>query len=169
VGATTPQVTKTFEEGRGESLKKIMLLVAVSCLLSAATIAQSGIADTSARTGINAGNQAWIDGVKSGDVALIIATYAEGAVDCGPTGECFRGRLAIERHMKAQLASSGPARSASVKTWGSSQQGNFAYEWGQAEATFSSGKHLVESYLTAWQKQPDGSWKIFRNMVIPEK
>jgi hypothetical protein len=56
-----------------------------------------------------------------------------------------------------------------VKTTGSSQQGNFAYEWGQAEATFISGKHLVEKYLTVWQKQPDESWKTFRKMVIPEK
>jgi len=71
--------------------------------------------------------------------------------------------------MRTQLANFGRARSAMVKTWGSSQQGNFAYEWGQAEATFMSGKHLVERYLTAWQKQPDGSWKIFRNLVIPEK
>jgi len=52
---------------------------------------------------------------------------------------------------------------------GSSQQGSFVYEWGQAEATFGDGKTLVEKYLTAWQRQPDGSWKIFRNMVIPEK
>lgn len=150
-------------------MKKIMLLIAVSCLLSTALFAQSGMAKPSARAGIDAGNQAWIDGVKNGDVALIIATYAEDAVDCGATGECIRGRSKIEQHMKTQLASLGQARSAKVKTWGASQQGNFAYEWGQAEATFKSGKHLVESYLTAWQKQPDGSWKIFRNMVIPEK
>jgi|HubBroStandDraft_5_1064220.scaffolds.fasta_scaffold51760_2 hypothetical protein len=43
------------------------------------------------------------------------------------------------------------------------------YLWGQAEATFDSYKKLVEKHLTAWQKQPDGTWKIFRNMVIPDK
>jgi ketosteroid isomerase-like protein len=56
-----------------------------------------------------------------------------------------------------------------VKTWGSTEQGGFVYEWGVAEATFGGGKKLVERYLTAWQKQPDGTWKIFRNMVIPDK
>jgi ketosteroid isomerase-like protein len=56
-----------------------------------------------------------------------------------------------------------------VKTWGSTEQGGFVYEWGEAEATFGGGKKLVERYLTAWQKQPDGTWKIFRNMVIPDK
>jgi ketosteroid isomerase-like protein len=70
--------------------------------------------------------------------------------------------------MKTQLARQGRASAASVKTWGTSQQGNFVYEWGQAEATFKSGP-MVEKYLTVWQLQADGSWKIFRNMVIPDK
>jgi len=60
-------------------MKKSLLLIAVSCLSLGAAIAQS--TETSARAGIDAGNQAWIDGVKNGDVALIIATYAENAVD----------------------------------------------------------------------------------------
>jgi ketosteroid isomerase-like protein len=37
------------------------------------------------------------------------------------------------------------------------------------EAGYAGGRKLVEKYLTAWQKQTDGSWKIFRNMVIPDK
>jgi ketosteroid isomerase-like protein len=146
-----------------------MSVIAAGSLFSAAIIAQSGTASIAARAGIDAGNQAWIDGVKTGDVTLITATYAADAVDCGPTGECIRGQLEIERHMKSQLARLGRARTAAVETWGSSQQGNFVYEWGQAEATFDGGKRLAERYLTAWQKQLDGRWKIFRNMVIPDK
>jgi ketosteroid isomerase-like protein len=152
---------------RGVSMKKIRLLIAVCCLSLTAIIAQS--TETSARAGIDAGNKAWIDGVKNGDVALIISTYAKNAVDCGPEGECIRGRSEIEQHMKTQLASLGRARSAIVKTWGSTQHENFAYEWGQAEATFDGGKRLVEKYLTVWRKQTDGSWKIFRNLVIPKQ
>jgi ketosteroid isomerase-like protein len=71
--------------------------------------------------------------------------------------------------MKAQLAKRGRARTATVGSWGSSQQGNFVYEWGQAEATFGGGTTVVDKYLTVWQKQPDGSWKIFRNMAIPDR
>jgi ketosteroid isomerase-like protein len=90
--------------------------------------------------------RAGIDGVKTGDVSLISATYAEDAVDCGPMRECIRGRSDIKRHRRALLASTGRARSAAVKSAGSSQQGNFVYEWGQAEATFDDGKQLVEKY-----------------------
>jgi ketosteroid isomerase-like protein len=150
-------------------MKSLMLLMTVGTLFSATTFAQSGPASVSARAGIDAGNQAWVDGVKTGNIALIIATYADDAVDCGSSGECVRGRLEIERHMKTQLASLGPARSAAVASAGSTQQGDFAYEWGQAEATYAGGQRVVEKYLTAWQRQADGSWKIFRNMVIPIK
>ena len=150
-------------------MKSIVSTMVLGTLFSAAMLAQSRPASVSARAGIDAGNQAWIDGVKTGNIALIIATYADDAVDCSPSGECVRGRLEIERHMKTQLASLGPARSAAVASAGSTQQGNFAYEWGQAEATYAGGKRLVEKYLTVWQRQPDGNWKIFRNLVIPDR
>ena len=149
-------------------MKKLITLVFGAGLFWVATLSMAQTPDASARAAVDAGNQAWIDGVKTQDVKHIMATYAEGAVDCGPTDECIRGKLQIERHMTTQLASLGRARSAAVKSWGSTEQGSFIYEWGQAEATFDSGKKLVEKYLTVWQKQPDGGWKIFRNMVIPE-
>jgi ketosteroid isomerase-like protein len=143
--------------------------IAAGSLFSVAMPALGQTADASVRAAIDAGNQAWIDGIKAGDVKRIAATYTEDAVDCGPTGECIRGRLLIEQQMTTQLATRGRARSAAVKSAGSTEQGNFVYEWGRAEATFSGGKTLVERYLTAWQRQPDGTWKIFRNMVIPDK
>jgi ketosteroid isomerase-like protein len=150
-------------------MKLLISAIAVCSLVSAAAIAQAGTLPDTARAGIDAGNQAWIDGVKTGDVARIIATYTENAVDCSPSGECITGRTQIEQHMTTQLASLGRARSASVQSWGSTQHGNFVYEWGQAKATFDGGKRLVEKYLTVWQRQADGSWKIFRNLVIPSE
>lgn len=143
-----------------------MMATAAGCF-SAQALAQSGTAARTPKAAIDAGNQAWIDGMKNGDVALISATYTADGIDCGPAGECFKGRAEIERHVKTQLATFGHARSATVHSQGSTQQGDFVYEWGQAEATFDSGKKLVDNYLTVWQKQPDGGWKIFRNMVIP--
>jgi ketosteroid isomerase-like protein len=145
-------------------------LFLTACGLVSAAILVPGQAPTSsARAAVDAGNQAWIDGMKAGDVKRIAATYTDDAVDCSATGECIRGRLQIERHMATELESSGRARSAAVKTWGSTEQAGFIYEWGRAEATFGGGQRLAERYLTAWRKQPDGTWKIFRNMVIPDR
>jgi ketosteroid isomerase-like protein len=150
-------------------MKALRSFIAVAGLVSAATLMSGQAPTASARSAIDAGNQAWIDGVKAGDIKQIAATYTEDAVDCGRTGECIQGRVRIERHMTTQLESLGRARSAAVKSQGSTEQGSFVYEWGQAEATYRGGKRLVEKYLTAWQEQPDGTWKIFRNMVIPDR
>ncbi len=147
------------------ALKRIAVLV---LLLSTACFARTQTIEPAARKGIDAGNQAWIDGVKAGEAAPIAATYAADAVDCGPTGECVRGRVAIEQEIKGLIAKRGRAKGAQVSSVGSVQQGDFVYEWGQAEASFASGSKLVERYLTVWHREADGSWKIIRNMVIPD-
>ena len=150
--------------------KRIGKFMLMFFLLSSSTsFAQDKPIESSARRQIDAGNQAWIDGMKQGKVALIAATYTPDAVDCSPAGDCIRGRSAIEKHMKEEMARLGRADSASVTSIGSVQQGRFIYEWGQAEAHFPDGKKIVDRYLTAWHEQPDGAWKIFRNLVIPQK
>jgi ketosteroid isomerase-like protein len=130
-------------------------------------IAQAGDIEPAARKGIDAGNQAWITGMKEARAAIIAATYAENAVDCPSTGDCIKGRAAIEQHFQERSAKLGRAVSASVTTKGSVQQGRFIYEWGRAAATFGDGQKLGGNYLTVWQKQPTGEWKIFRNLAIP--
>lgn len=147
--------------------KAIVCLLASAWILPAVSFAQTTPTSASARAGIDAGNQAWIDGMKAGDIAPILATYADNAVDCNPAGDCIRGRAAIRQHMQASAAKLGRARSASVHSWGSTQSGNVVYEWGFAEATFANGNRIGDKYLTVWQRQADGSWKISRNLVIP--
>jgi ketosteroid isomerase-like protein len=144
-------------------------MAGIFLLLSSTCLAQGKPIAPDARRQIDAGNQAWIDGMKQGRVDLITATYTPDAVDCSAEGDCIRGRAAIEEHMKAQIAKLGKAAAASVTSIGSVQQGRFVYEWGQAVASFSSGTKVVDRYLTAWHKEPDGTWKIFRNLVIPDR
>ena len=141
----------------------VYLLLATQCL------AQAGTIEAAARKGIDAGNQAWVDGMKAGEVSLIAGTYAADALDCGPTGDCIRGRAAIERHLTEQFAKLGRALSASAISGGAVQQGDFVYEWGRAEASFAHGKRQVDRYLTVWRRETDGGWKIFRNLVIPDE
>lgn len=135
-------------------------------MMGGSAFAQQRASDAALRD-IHEGNQAWVNGMKSGDAAKIAATYAADALDCGATGECLKGRAAIESATKARTAKMGRAASASVMSLGSVQRGNFVYEWGSATAAFAGGKKIEGSYLTVWQKQKDGSWKIFRNMALP--
>ena len=120
-----------------------------------------------ARRDIDAGNQAWVDAMKTGNIAAVVASYADDALDCGPTGDCIKGRAAYEQKMKDRVATLGHARSALVHTASSTQQGDFIYEWGSARAEFANGKKIEGRYLTVWQRQPDGHWRIFRNLSIP--
>ena len=152
-------------EGMGKSIVGLLFLL----LLSSTCLAQSKPIESTARRQIDAGNQAWIDGMKQGKVALISATYTLDAVDCSAEGDCIRGRAAIEEHIKDEMAKLGKAASASVTSIGSVQQASFVYEWGQAEAMFPNGSRVVDRYLTAWHQEPDGTWKIFRNLVIPNR
>jgi ketosteroid isomerase-like protein len=148
-----------------ESIAGLLFLL----LLPPTCLGQSKPIESTARRQIDAGNQAWIDGMKQGEVALISATYTSDAVDCSAEGGCIRGRGAIEEHIKEEMAKLGKADSASVTSIGSVQQGSFVYEWGQADATFPNRSKVVDRYLTAWHKEPDGTWKIFRNLVIPNR
>jgi ketosteroid isomerase-like protein len=152
---------------RDRKLEKFTVMFLLLC--SATCLAQSKPIESTARTQIDAGNQAWIDGMKQGSVGLIAATYTPDAVDCNPEGDCIRGRAAIEEHVKEEMKELGKADVASVTSIGSVEQGRFIYEWGQAEAHFAGGRKIVDRYLTAWQEQPDGTWKIFRNLVIPDR
>ena len=156
-----------MEDGSMRVERAATFTVIVLLLCSAACLAQGKPVESVARRQIDRGNQAWIDGMKQGNVGLIAATYTPEAVDCSAEGDCIRGRPAIEKHIKEELAKSGKADSASVISVGSVQQGRCVYEWGEARAHFPNGESIMDKYLTVWQRQPDGSWKIFRNLVIP--
>lgn len=137
-------------------------------LLAPVCFAQKSQIESGARTAIDSGNQAWVDGMKHGNPIQIAETYSENAVDCNPNGECSRGRSAIEQHFKDVSRTLGPAQDAFAHTTGAVQEGEVVYEWGRAEAGFASGRRM-ERYLTVWRREPDGRWRIFRNMVIAEE
>ena len=145
------------------------LMGIVFLLYCSTCVAQSKPIEPDARRGIDAGNQVWVDAMKQGNVALLVPGNTEDAVDCSPQGDCIRGRSALEKHMKEEMEKLGKADSASVVSIGSVQQGRYVYEWGEAKAHFPNGKGILDRYLTVWQKQPDGTWKVFRNLVIPSR
>lgn len=152
---------------RTETTGKLTGIVLLLCCVACA--AQSKPIDSEARRQIDAGNQVWIDGMKQGNVALLVPGNTVDAVDCSADGTCIRGRAALEKQMKQEMAESGKADSASVVSVGAVQQGRYVYEWGQAKAHFANGKSILDRYLTVWQEQPDGTWKVFRNLVMPNR
>ena len=78
-------------------------------------------------------------------------------------------RVAIGAFARQILTPFGVQVLGYVVSIGSVQQGLYVYEWGEAKAHFPNGKNIQDRYLTVWQEQPDGTWKIFRNLVIPNR
>lgn len=148
---------------------RIAFVLIVSLFLGASCFAQADEIESAAHDSIQAGNLAWVNGSKNGDVAQIAAIYSDNAVDCGPNGECEKGRSAIEKHLQERFAKLGHASDASVISAGSVQVGDFVYEWGSAKAVFANGHKIEGPYLTVWQRQRDGSFKIFRNLAIASR
>ncbi len=164
------RLASTVNRERNWQMKNLVngkLISTVALLCSTSCLAQSKAIDSDARKQIDAGNQQWVDAMKQGNAALLAPGNAEGAVDCNPEGHCTEGRPALEKQAKEQMTTFGRADSASVVSVGAVQQDRYVYEWGEATAHFPSGRKIVDRYLTVWQKQADGTWKVFRNMVIP--
>ncbi len=146
---------------------KWLLLVSVAALAGLSWARADDSPETNLRKCVEAGNRGWVEGLKSGDVGPIVAPYEEEGLDCTATGECLKGRAAVEKHYADRIAKLGRATRAEVRTKQLVRDGEYAYEWGRAEARFPAGKEIKGRYLTVWRRQKDGSWKIFRNVPLP--
>ncbi len=115
---------------------------------------------------VAAGNTDWIEGLRVGDAARIAASYAPDAVFCGASGECVKGVAAVTALYEGALRQRGRALAASVHSADLRVDGDLAYESGRAEAQLAGGRVLQGRYCTVWKRQPDGHWKIFRNLSL---
>jgi ketosteroid isomerase-like protein len=147
---------------------KVHLLLCLLALALIGAAAEAGAGSDDLEAAIRDGNNAWIAGMKSGDPERATAPYAADVLDCGPKGDCVNGREAVVAKFKARFAKSGAAKSASVRSAGHTRDGEFAYEWGAADFTDADGKTYTGRFLTVWRHEPDGSWKICRNIVLPK-
>ncbi len=118
------------------------------------------------RRDVAGGNRDWGAGLKAGDARLIARSYAPDGVFCGATGDCIRGSDAITAHYEDVVHRLGRAVDASVESAALRVDGDLAYESGRARAVFPGGRVLQGRYSTVWKRQPDGHWKIFRNMAL---
>jgi uncharacterized protein (TIGR02246 family) len=115
-------------------------------------------------------NSDYVDAMKTGDAAAIAAPYTDDAVFVGIDGACTRGRAEIEKMYRARFERSGLAKSTRIDSRRLVVDGNLAYESGYGEiGRLREGRLVVDGgrFLTVWQRQPDGEWKILRNIVLP--
>ena len=125
------------------------------------------------RRAIDAGNATWEKAFRTLDAAAIAGTFDAEGVNVGADGTCSKGRAAIEAGMRSFFERAGPATTTKVEVNQVVLDGDLAYEWGHSEFHFGpkpgGPAERVGRYLTAWKRQADGGWKIYRNLGLPDR
>lgn len=121
---------------------------------------------------IDAGNARWIEAQKSADAKSLATLFAEDGVQFAPQGAVTRGRKRIEEQTAARMLRTGAAIDYTIKTVEIWLVDDLAYETGKYTLKFQpKNKLAIEDagkYVTIWQRQPDGSWKIHADFGVPE-
>lgn len=167
--------------------RRTLAVLGVSAVLTmAACSAQSGKVDSTAtgaaagtlapttadiRSTIEMANQKAVTAMMAGDVAGSTANYADSAVVMMPMMPAMKGRAAITEGFKGMMTST-KINSANFTTLNVINSGDLAIETGSymMGITEKGGKPMMDSgkYLTVWQRQTDGSWKIIRDINNPD-
>jgi len=106
------------------------------------------------------------------NTAAIAEPYTTDAVFVTADGAVTKGRIQIEQLYRDRFAKSGPALEARIVSEEVMLDGDFAYERGGGSITrMVKGERVTDGgrFLTVWRRQPDGDWKIFRNIVLPAR
>ena len=125
-------------------------------------------ADTAA---INALGDQYAAAVNSNDAAAVAATYADDAIMMDPGEAAIEGKQAIQAVYEARAkenAGKTVAFTFAFTQLETQVAGDWAYDRGNYTVTVTpkSGKPMERSnkYLTIYKRQPDGSWKIYRDI-----
>ncbi len=145
-------------------LTSALLFSACACL--AATCQRTLPANL--KKDVDAGNQAWVDGLKAGDANRIVSGYSQDSVNCDAAGDCVKGRMAVAAQYQEVISRFGRATSGFVRSETLHVDHDLAYESGYAEAHFLNGTIRRGRFSTVWKLQDDGHWKIFRNISLPD-
>ena len=130
---------------------------------------------TSARAVIDSMNAAFLAALERGDAATAASNYAEDAVFMSANDKAWRGRDAVQKGLAGML-SQFSFKDAKLTTEDVILRGDLAVETGAYSWTLQpkSGTATkdVGKYLTVWQRDGAGTWKIIRdisNTDLPAK
>jgi uncharacterized protein (TIGR02246 family) len=149
---------------------RLMVVSAAATLLAFAAVAATSSTDPKLRRAIEKANSEFEAAVKTGDTVTIAAPYTDRAVFIGIDGACTQGGTEIEKLYRAGFERAGLPNSAKINSKRLVVDGDLAYESGSGEVgRIKDGKVSVNAgrFLTVWQRQADGNWKILRNVVLP--
>jgi uncharacterized protein (TIGR02246 family) len=127
----------------------------------------------SARHEIDAANAAWLPGLRQRDAKAIAAPYADSGLFIAGDGTVTRGRVAVERMYEARFPRLRPIRAGGIVQDGlavltPTRIAEWGHGWIDMEAEREGAPPVRSggSYLTIWERQADGHWRIVRNLAL---
>ncbi len=127
----------------------------------------------SAKAEIEAANEAWLPGLRRHDAASIVAAYADSGLFVTTDGRVIRGRAAIAQLYEARFPQLKEIRDGGVVQEGlAAVTPTLIYEWGRAWMEMAPAHADAAPtrgggrYLTVWQRERDGHWRIARNLAF---
>ena len=152
-----------------KTISSAVLPIAILFIVGLADAIAASSGDAKLDQAIQKANSEFLTATKSGDAATIAAPYADNGVFLLPDGSCIRGRTEIEKMYRTGFEKAGPPASTKLDSKNVVVDGDLAYEMGGAEVSgMKEGKLVTRTsrYLTVWQRQTNGEWKIVRNIVL---
>ena len=121
-----------------------------------------------ARADIEHANNDWVPALRRRDADGIASAYVNDGIFIAPDGTVTRGRTAIAAMYAARLSKMKEIHDGGIVQDGTAViDDNTIYEWGHA--WLETGEPPVRTdgrYLTVWQRQSDGHWRITRNIAF---
>jgi uncharacterized protein (TIGR02246 family) len=146
----------------------IATILSVLCIMASSAVQARAAEDpvNEARSAIEAANAKFSEVFARGDATALAAMYTSDAFLFPPGEDMVRGNTAIGQFWKK--AHEGGVASARLTTSDVERSGDVAFETGKVELVVrAEGKADAAAsakYLVVWKRQPDGAWKLHRDI-----
>jgi uncharacterized protein (TIGR02246 family) len=133
--------------------------------------ASAPVDEAAVRKAIAAADSGFAVAFNKGDAAGAASYYTDDAVSRPPNMEPESGRAAIEQGNAGLFKAIGKVNDFKIELKDLDIFADHAVEIGSYSFSFTpAGAKAPQkdhgSYLNYWKKQPDGSWKIYRDIIV---